>query len=319
MRELMTDIDYAYRNKIAKLYYEDGSSPLSDEEWDALHGTDKEVGYTADSGIRHLYPLCSLQKSFSEQEVWDWIGDRDVAESPKLDGAAVSLLYNKGVFVRATSRGDGIKGVDITANVRHLVPTNIARLQLMQIDGEVVAPSDTPNARNFAAGALNLKSEEEFKERVPNLSFVAHDMRPNHGFRYWTEVMKYLSEVLCFDTDLSFDSTGFPTDGVVYRVDSLKEWTACGFTAHHPRGSIALKEQKAGVVTELLNVVWQTGKSGVVTPVAELDPVMIGEAQVSRATLHNMEYIKELGLEIGCKVEVIRSGEIIPRIVRRVN
>jgi DNA ligase (NAD+) len=91
-----------------------------------------------------------------------------------------------------------------------------------------------------------------------------------------------------------------------------------GFTSHHPRGAFALKEQKEGVVTTLLDVVWQVGKSGVVSPVAILEPVVVGEARVSRATLHNIEYIRELDLEIGCQVEVIRSGEIIPRIVKKV-
>jgi len=314
----MSDIGEDYRNKIAKLYYEEGTSPLDDYEWDLLDDN-QTVGYTPRESIRHLYPLFSLQKSFSEQEVWDWTEDKEVVESAKLDGAAVSLLYNNGVLVRATSRGDGVKGVDITSNIKHLVANQISRQTLMQIDGEVIAPSSIPNARNYAAGALNLKSEEEFKTRVPNLSFVAHDMRPNTGFRYWSEIMQHCSEVLGFHTDLSFDSTGFPTDGLVYRIDNLKEWEAAGFTAHHPRGSIAFKEQKAGVVTTLLDVVWQTGKSGVVTPVAHLEPVMIGEAKVSKATLHNMEYINELGLELGCQVEVIRSGEIIPRIVRRLD
>ena len=313
----MSDIGEDYRNKIAKLYYE-GDSPIDDYEWDLLDDN-QTVGYTPRESIRHLYPLFSLQKSFSEQEVWDWTEDKEVVESAKLDGAAVSLLYNNGVLVRATSRGDGVKGVDITSNIKHLVANQISRQTLMQIDGEVIAPSSIPNARNYAAGALNLKSEEEFKTRVPNLSFVAHDMRPNTGFRYWSEIMQHCSEVLGFHTDLSFDSTGFPTDGLVYRIDNLKEWEAAGFTAHHPRGSIAFKEQKAGVATTLLDVVWQTGKSGVVTPVAHLEPVMIGEAKVSRATLHNMEYINELGLELGCQVEVIRSGEIIPRIVRRLD
>ena len=92
-----------------------------------------------------------------------------------------------------------------------------------------------------------------------------------------------------------------------------------GYTAHHPRGAFALKEQKDWVITELLDVVWQVGKSGVVSPVAILEPVEVGDALVSRATLHNIEYIRALNLEIGCSVEVIRSGEIIPRIVRRVD
>jgi len=317
----MTDIDYAYRNKIAKLYYEEAESPLSDEEWDALEGTELEVGYTAKSGVKHLYPLYSLQKTFSLEEVEKWTGNRlpfTLSLTDKLDGAAISLIYDGGLLVRATSRGNGKEGIDITKNVRYLVPNLIKHEDLCQIDGEVVADINTPNARNYAAGALNLKDLEEFKNRVPNLRFVVHDMRPDGDFLYWTDKLLYCA-TLGFDTDLNFDSTDYPTDGEVFRVDNLFRWEEEGFTAHHPRGSLAYKEQKKGVVTKLLNVVWQTGKSGVVTPVAELEPVMIGDAQVSRATLHNMQYIEELGLEIGCDVEVIRSGEIIPRIVRRVN
>ena len=322
----MSDIGEDYRNKIAKLYYEEGTSPIDDYEWDLLDDN-QTVGYTPKESTRHLYQLFSLQKSFSEQEVWDWTEDKEVVETPKLDGAAISLVYNNGVLVRATSRGDGVRGVDITANVCHLVPNRIGYQSLCQIDGEVVAPSSIPNARNFAAGALNLKSVEEFKQRVPNLFFVVHDMRPNNDFEYWSDKLDFCY-TLGFHTDTTFldniyfiDNIDdeFPTDGLVYRIDNLKEWEAAGFTAHHPRGSIAFKEQKAGVVTTLLDVVWQTGKSGVVTPVAHLEPVMIGEAKVSRATLHNMEYINELGLELGCQVEVIRSGEIIPRILRRLD
>ena len=324
----MTDIDYAYRNKIAKLYYEEGNSPLSDEEWDALEGSllkstdgaELEVGYTAKSGVTHLYPMFSLQKTFSLEEVDEWSNNRWPCRTPKLDGAAISLVYDGGLLVRATSRGNGKEGIDITKNVRHLktVPWEIDYKALCQIDGEVVAPSTVPNARNFAAGALNLKSEEEFKERRPYLFFVVHDMRPNGDFLYWSDKLLHCQK-LGFYTDISFIATDYPTDGEVFRIDSLEAWEDCGFTAHHPRGSLAYKVQKKGVVTKLLDVVWQTGKSGVVTPVAELEPVMIGDAQVSRATLHNMQYIEELGLEIGCNVEVIRSGEIIPRVVRRVN
>jgi DNA ligase (NAD+) len=108
-------------------------------------------------------------------------------------------------------------------------------------------------------------------------------------------------------------------DGLVFRLKSNAKYDELGHTAKHPRGAFALKEQVAGVETTLLDVVWQLGKSGVVSPVAILDPVVVGDATVSRATLHNIEYIRDLNLEIGCKVEVIRSGEIIPRIVRRLD
>jgi DNA ligase (NAD+) len=131
--------------------------------------------------------------------------------------------------------------------------------------------------------------------------------------------MQWLREYDEFSTVIDSDWKEYPHDGKVARVDDIWEFDRLGFTSHHPRGAFALKEKQEGVVTELKDVVWQIGKSGVVSPVAILEPVMIGEATVSRATLHNLRYIKELGLEIGCQVEVIRSGEIIPRVVKRIN
>ena len=110
----------------------------------------------------------------------------------------------------------------------------------------------------------------------------------------------------------------FVLSHVDLNLNVYENFEKMGYTAHHPRGAFALKEQKEGVVTKLLDVKWQVGKSGVLSPVAILEPVIIGDAEVSRATLHNIEYIQGLGLEIGCSVEVIRSGEIIPRILRRV-
>ena len=115
-----------------------------------------------------------------------------------------------------------------------------------------------------------------------------------------------------------FDCSDYPTDGLVYRLQDSVEFERLGYTAKHPRGAFALKEQAEGVETTLIDVVWQLGKSGVVSPVAILDPIEIGGATVSRATLHNIEYIRDLNLEIGCRVSVIRSGEIIPRIIGRI-
>jgi DNA ligase (NAD+) len=135
--------------------------------------------------------------------------------------------------------------------------------------------------------------------------------------KLWTEDMSNLSSDN-FDTVLASNWAGYPQDGLVFRVDNNAKYEEMGYTAHHPRGAFALKERPPGVVTRLLDVIWQVGKSGVVSPVAILEPVLIGEATVGRATLHNMRYINELNLEIGCNVEVIRSGEIIPRVVRRI-
>jgi DNA ligase (NAD+) len=256
--------------------------------------------------------MYSLQKYFDINDAPDLDG---YISTPKLDGAAISILYVEGQLAMALTRGDGNKGQDITDKVRLLVPNEIMQPGTVQITGEVVCPSSVTNARNVAAGSLNLKDIEEFKKRP--LTFVAYDIQGNHVFSSWAMALNSL-QVQQFNTVHKFNADEYPTDGIVYRLDSYKNFEKMGYTAHHPRGAFALKEQKEGVITTLLDVVWQVGKSGVVSPVAILEPIEIGDAVVSRATLHNIEYIRELDLELGCKVEVIRSGEIIPRIVKKV-
>ena len=155
---------------------------------------------------------------------------------------------------------------------------------------------------------------EEFKARP--LTFIAYDIQPKK-YDYWYEEMNWLKSQ-GFNTVMASDWPEFPQDGLVFRIDSNDKYEELGHTARHPRGAYAFKQRQEGVVTKLLDVDWRVGKSGVVAPVAILEPVMIGDATVSRATLHNYAHIQSLGLEIGCNVEVIRSGEIIPRIVRRV-
>ena len=301
-------------DRASAAYYE-GNPILSDEEFDRLAEkySYNKVGHSTSGGIPHLYKMYSLQKFFSLDGVCSNL--EDYVSTPKLDGAAVSLLYVNGKLELALTRGDGIKGQDITEKMSHLVPTEILSLETIQITGEVVCPSSVANARNVASGSLNLKSIEEFKTRP--VEFVAYDIQGDTDFRTWIRAMLAL-EFQGFKSVYKFDATGYPTDGIVYRINDYEVFLEMGFTSHHPRGAFALKEQKKGVVTKLLDVVWQVGKSGVVSPVAILEPVVVGEATVSRATLHNIEYIRELDLELGCQVEVIRSGEIIPRIVKKV-
>ena len=299
----------------AKKYYE-GNPVISDEEFDRLasvYRTDS-VGYQVTDGIPHYFQMYSLQK-FTSKPTFDLL---TYAYSPKLDGAAVSLLYVGGELKQALTRGDGKVGKDVTSKLKHLVPNTIGLTDTawtLQITGEVVAPASIPNSRNYAAGALNLKSDEEFQERVVN--FIAYNTEPAICAT-WTGAMNNLL-FLGFGTVWNVQDGVYPTDGVVYRKDNYKEFEKMGYTAHHPRGAFALKEQKKGVVTQLLGVEWQVGKSGVVSPVAILSPIKIGDAVVERATLHNIEYIRGLNLEVGCSVEVIRSGEIIPRILRRID
>ena len=259
--------------------------------------------------------MYSLQKFF---DIEDAPAGKEYIVTPKLDGAAVSLVYIKGELQLALTRGDGIHGKDVTDKMQHKVPLQISGKPaegVVQITGELVAPKSIPNARNYAAGALNLKDPNEFLER--NVNFVAYDMQPSRLLR-WTGTMEYLL-MYGFATVQHVYEDVYPTDGKVYRMNENKEFDKQGYTSHHPRGAFALKDKKDGVITTLIDVKWQVGKSGVVSPVGILDPVTIGDAVVQKATLHNIDYIKSLNLEIGCKVEVIRSGEIIPRILRRVD
>lgn len=259
--------------------------------------------------------MYSLQKVFvGEDKEPDWDINQTRIMTAKLDGAAVSITYMDGELQQALTRGDGKAGLDITDKMRFIVPRYINIKGLAQITGEVVAPKTIPNARNYASGALNLKDIEEFKSR--DLTFIAYAIQPTITDS-WVADMKLVSDS-GIEPVTSSDYSMFPQDGKVVRVDSNKYFESLGYTSHHPRGSFALKTRQAGVVTRLLDVEWNVGKSGAVSPVAILEPCVIGEATVSRATLHNMAYIEALELEIGCDVEVIRSGEIIPRIVKRV-
>jgi NAD-dependent DNA ligase len=307
-----------FLDKASKHYYQ-GPPLISDEEFDSLASKYdyNSVGYTVTDGIPHLYKMYSLQKVFSELELP--LNLQDYVCTPKLDGAAVSILYVNGLLALSLTRGDGNVGRDITDKMKVLVPNEISVKESIQITGEVVASKDIPNARNYASGALNLKDIEEFKQR--SITFVGYDINytvKQEGRFYKEHTLKALRDFGMSEVS-TFDISNYPTDGTVYRLNSRDKFDRMGYTAHHPRGSVALKEQKEGQITTLLDVVWQVGKSGVVSPVAILDPVDIEGAIVSRATLHNIDYIRSLDLKIGCNVEVIRSGEIIPRILRRVD
>ena len=306
----------AFLDRASTMYYE-GYPIISDEEFDLLaskHNYNK-VGYTVTDAVSHTYQMYSLQKCFDIDKAP--LDINDCILTPKLDGAAVSLLYVNGSLELALTRGDGIQGRDITDKMSQLVPNYIGDKRVIQITGEVVAPSSIPNSRNFAAGSLGLKGLsglDEFTTRP--LVFVAYDATPELDTMY--EAALGILYKWGFNTVDRFDTTDYPTDGLVYRLSDNLKYLRLGHTSKHPRGAFALKEQAQGVATTLIDVVWQLGKSGVVSPVAILDPIDIGGATVSRATLHNIEYIRDLNLEIGCRVEVIRSGEIIPRIVRRI-
>lgn len=315
----------ALLEKASKAYYE-GTPIMEDWEFDAISSRAKinKVGYKTKDGVKHMHRLYSLQKIFVGEK--PPITNTVLIETPKLDGACISLLYKEGYLVQALTRGDGIEGIDITDKIFNspIVPNECENISLewnpediwMQVTGEVVAPKTIPNARNYAAGALNLKDNDEFNSR--DLTFVAYDVKwdsdlPNSNWGYLDDMT--MLRIFGFDTVVDSEWEQFPHDGRVFRIRNNTEFEKLGHTSHHPRGAYALKEQQQTKQTILKDVIWQVGKSGQVSPVAILEPVEIGGAVVRRATLHNIAFIEDLGLEIGCGVEIIRSGEIIPRIV----
>jgi DNA ligase (NAD+) len=307
---------------LASKHYYDGWPIISDKQFDALADlvNYNQVGaQVADNKAKHFRQMFSLQKYYEDEGMKDPLeGVVNISSTIKLDGAAISLLYVNGELVQALTRGDGVEGQLITDKMlaTNLVPHKIDLAGTVQVTGEVVAPNHVENSRNYAAGSLNLKDLAEFKTRA--ISFFAYGIWPYINETY-SEDMRALAS-LGFNTVLESDLDKiYPTDGIVIRCENNQEFDALGYTSKHPRGAYARKERPAHVETTLLDVEWQVGKTGKVTPVAILEPVMIGDAMVSRATLNNPGFIEALGLEIGDRVAVIRAGEIIPCVLHKVD
>lgn len=311
-----------YLDEASRHYY-NGAPIISDAVFDQLAQSIDyaKVGAKQDETVeKHYFPMYSLQKFYENEDKKNPLeGYKDIEYSLKLDGAALSLLYIDGNLVRALTRGDGVEGRLVTDKFLgrpDLVPQNISFSGIIQVDGEVAAPKHIENARNYASGALNLKDLEEFRTRA--VSFFAYALRPNQFSKY-SEDMKSLKRE-GFNTvygEFELDKI-YPCDGLVFRLNDNATFDSLGYTSKHPRGAYALKERPEGAVTTLLDVEWQVGKSGKVTPVAILEPILLGDATVSRATLNNPGFIEMLDIQIGDQVHVIRSGEIIPCITHKV-
>lgn len=305
--------------KASQAYYQ-GTPFLSNEQYDAIFGDAGGVGSGETGDLAHLRPMYSLQKYYVGEGNPPLSGN--LIKTPKCDGAAVSLLYDGGLLVRALTRGDGEKGKDVTDKLKLITENAIPDDRCLQITGEVVVTKAVQNARNYASGALSLKNIEEFKDRVKEaeLVFVPYGIELAEG-QYTTKYSQDM-QILHQWGFVTVQQIAFfedvPLDGYVYRLDSNNEYYSLGFTSHHPRGAYAEKTRDIPVETTLLDVIWQTGKTGKVTPIAILEPIVIDDATITRATLNNYAFIEALNLEIGCRVKVIRAGKIIPCIVGRV-
>ena len=269
---------------------------------------------------------------------------------PKIDGASLELCYHNGSLVYALTRGNGIAGDVVTANALkiHGVPSklkNILETQgFLEVRGEVVMFDDDfakfnaanggkyKNARNVASGSLRVGSPEELDERP--LRFIAHSLGKTPAAlaskATWFEAMLALS-VMGFDVQASTlvkankvrpylehilaSGSPYAVDGVVAKVNSMPQIDELGMGTRTPRWAIAVKRRESGSADTILkSVTIQVGRTGALTPVAELEPVEVGGVTISRATLHNQDEIDRLGLRIGDLVSVRRAGEVIPEI-----
>jgi DNA ligase (NAD+) len=339
-----------------RLYWEENRPEISDELYDRLVERLKElapdspvlarVGGGRFAGrfgeeVVHSTPMLSLDKCYSEEDLLKWAAkfEGDVVESPKIDGSAVSIRYaESGTLALAATRGDGIRGEDITQNILHVagVPARIERGPL-EVRGEVYLPlsvfrerfeEEFANPRNLAAGALRLK--EVGAAGRYGLRFYAYELL---GPDFDTEAEKLAElgrlgfQVVPFavrsraEMQSGYDAwrkrrdeLEYEIDGVVYKANLVAEQKRLGFTAHHPRYAIAYKLQGDRGTTRLLEVEWSVSRTGAITPVAIIEPVVLSGATIGRALLHNWGMVRKMGLRIGDRIEVTRRGGVIPNV-----
>ncbi len=313
-------------------------------------------------GFRHERPMLSLNNSYSQEEILDW--DRQARElaggvpfnylvEHKFDGVSLSVHYQDGLLVRGVTRGDGVQGDDITANVR-TIPTVPLRLRgsgwpsKLEVRGEVIMPLDAfqalntqreqegkallMNPRNTTAGTLKMQDSGIVASRT--LVFYAYylwgegmevdtdskrmDLLAEWGFRLSRahhiyheigEVRKYLDKWEAERSNLNYD-----IDGIVIKVDEVGLREEIGYTSKAPRWAIAYKYKAEEAVTQLESVSYQVGRTGKITPVANLTPVVLAGTTVKRASIHNADEIARLDLHENDYVQVEKGGEIIPKI-----
>ena len=323
--------------------------------------------------VAHKYPMLSLANTYNEQDVAEWYNsvkkglggeDFEVCCEMKYDGLSISLTYEDGRLVRAVTRGDGVHGDDVTANVKTIrtiplvlhkaVGTNDSGAEHVpprefEIRGEILMPwkvferlnaereaAEEPlfaNPRNAASGTLKSQKSELVASRQLDayLYYILGEELPSDGHyenleiaRSWgfkiSEGMKKvrtLQEIYDFIGFWDGERKNLPvaTDGIVLKVNSLRQQRALGFTAKSPRWAIAYKFKAERACTRLNEVTYQVGRTGAITPVANMEAVQLAGTTVKRATLNNEDFIRSFDLHIGDYVYVEKGGEIIPKIV----
>lgn len=311
--------------------------------------------------VEHKYPMLSLGNTYSEAEVTEFYErvrkslneDFEICCEMKFDGTSISLTYEDGRLIRAVTRGDGVRGDDVTDNVKTirsipLVLHGTGYPKSFEIRGEILMPwtvfeelnrerelREEPlfaNPRNAASGTLKSQNSAVVAARRLDayLYYLLGDKLPCDGHyenlqeaEKWgfkiskiTRKVHSLQEIFDFIKYWDVERKNLPvaTDGIVLKVNSLRQQRNLGYTAKSPRWAIAYKFQAEQALTRLLKVTYQVGRTGAVTPVANLEPVQLSGTVVRRASLHNADIIASLDLHLGDNVYVEKGGEIIPKI-----
>ena len=364
-------------------YYVENAPEISDQEFDALmrelqelearhpemhddNSPTQRVGSDLSSEfqqVAHRYPMLSLANTYNRQEVADWYesvsrglhgADFEVCCEMKYDGLSISLTYENGRLVRGVTRGDGVHGDDVTANVRTircipLVLTGDDYPKDFEIRGEILMPwkvfenlnaerekAEEPlfaNPRNAASGTLKSQSSALVASRRldaylyyilgAELPSDSHYDNLEHARQWGFKIsegmrkVRTLEEIYAFIDKWDTERKNLPvaTDGIVLKVNSIAQQRQLGYTAKSPRWAIAYKFKAERERTRLLDVTFQVGRTGAVTPVANMEPVQLAGTVVKRATLNNEDFIRSFDLHIHDYVYVEKGGEIIPKIV----
>ncbi len=369
-------------NRYNHEYYVLNAPTVSDQDYDALMreledlerdnpqyhdplsptqrvGSDLSQGFTQ---VAHERPMQSLSNSYSIEEVQDFLrrakdglgGESvQIVGELKYDGTSISLIYEYGRLVRAVTRGDGVRGDDVTANVLTiksvplvLTPGNWP--DKFEVRGEVLLPwasfeklnrerafNEEPlfaNPRNAAAGTLKLQNSAEVARRGLDACFyfVLGDNLPGdthydrmQAVKSWGFKVAQMTLLPSIDAvrdfiaqwDVERKTLPVATDGLVFKLNSLRQWLNLGSTAKSPRWAIAYKFAPERECSKLRSITFQVGRTGVITPVANLDPVLLSGTVVKRASLHNEDVIRQFDIHDGDSLYVEKGGEIIPKIV----
>ena len=369
----------------AKKYYDDDDPEISDFEYDMLmlelRNLEKEypdlitdtsmtqhVGGTVKEGfqkVEHKIPLLSMQDIFSIDEIIDYvkkiteraekenIENKNFVVETKIDGLTASLEYKNGIFVRGSTRGNGLVGEDVTENLKTIktIPQKLTENIDIEVRGEVFISKEDfekmnqereeneeelfANARNAAAGSLRQLDSKITKTRPLDIYvYNVQDIKGKEFTSHYEELL-YLEKlgfnvnpvkIFCKDAKEVEDAINkigedrekltYGIDGAVIKVDDLQFREILGTTAKSPRWQIAYKYPPEQKETTLKDIICQVGRTGVITPMAILEPVKVAGSTISKTTLHNEDFIKEKGLKIGDTVVIQKAGDVIPEIVK---